>query len=170
MYLNDGNGNFTEDTNNSFTQLYDDGSVTFGDTDGDGDMDLIHSGRNSNNDYVTVYYTNDGNGNFTENTSANLMNIYGGEVIMEDLNNNGSLDLIISGFEATSTFLPTTKIYFNDGAGNFTEDTQNQISGHYLGGIDLGDINGDGSLDLVITGYDENDNPMTKLYTNDGTG
>ncbi|MCC5923066.1 MAG: T9SS type A sorting domain-containing protein [Crocinitomicaceae bacterium] len=170
LYLNDGNGNFTEDTNNLFTQLYDDGSVTFGDADGDGDIDLIHSGRDSNNDYITVYYTNDGNGNFTVNTSANLMNIYGGEVIMEDLNNNGSLDLIISGLDADNSYIATTKVYFNDGTGNFTEDTQNQISGHYLGGIDLGDINGDGNLDLVITGYDESNEPMTKLYTNDGAG
>jgi hypothetical protein len=170
LYLNDGNGNFTEDTNNSFTQLYDYGSLTFGDTDGDGDMDLIQTGKDINNNYFTVFYINDGNGNFTENTSANLINIAAGKVIVEDLNNNGNSDLIISGLDVDNSFMNTTKIYFNDGAGNFTEDTQNQISGHYLGGIDLGDINGDGNVDLVITGYDENDEPMTKLYTNDGAG
>lgn len=170
LYLNDGGGNFIEDTNNSFTQLYDNGTVTFGDTDGDGDIDLIISGGDALGNYLTIFYSNDGNGNFTENTSANLMNIYGGKVRMEDLNNNGNLDLIISGYEADNSFIATTTIYFNDGAGNFIEDTQNQISGHYLGDIDLGDINGDGNVDLVITGYDENDAPMTKLYTSDGAG
>lgn len=34
----------------------------------------------------------------------------------------------------------------------------------------MGDMDADGHLDLVLTGNDENDNPIAKLYLGDGSG
>ena len=64
LYSNDGLGNFTEITQSSLSILTDSGSIAFADTDGDGDQDLLLTGRNSST-YYAHFYLNDGSGNFT---------------------------------------------------------------------------------------------------------
>ncbi len=90
-----------------------------------------------------------------------------------DLNNDGAMDIIISGAVDTSSGGPDTSIagvYLNDGV-NFSLSNSFQIEkALHLGDMKLFDINNDGLLDLVITGLSYNDIVNYKLYTYINTG
>jgi len=76
--------------------------------------------------------------------------------IFFDYDLDGDLDLIISGYnndfsEVTGTH---TFLYTNDGKGNFTIDKRSSFMGIEYGKIDVGDIDNDKDLDIVITGQE----------------
>lgn len=91
-----------------------------------------------------------------------------------DYDNDGDLDLAVSGAEDFLYGLnPTTKIYRND-AGIFV-DIQAKIPGTWFGSISWGDYDNDGKLDLLLTGgtvsrpyfhYLGPYFPITKLFKN----
>ncbi len=93
---------------------------------------------------------------------------YGDMFYVADMNNDGNQDIV--------TFLAETEetsrnvvILEGDGAGSFT---QNVISGSALGGnsaLAVGDIDGDGYKDVLITGWGEGGTAMNVLMS-DGTG
>ena len=68
LYLNDGKGQFTDIAKSAGVAGADSASfgTTFGDFDGDGNIDLYVS----NSDVANVLYKNDGNGTFTDVTSS----------------------------------------------------------------------------------------------------
>jgi hypothetical protein len=78
LYINDGNGNFTELANPSLPQFQNNGvdvadvDVDVADTDNDGDLDILLSGDGDNFMAQTAIYINDGSGQFSELTTTNL--------------------------------------------------------------------------------------------------
>jgi len=73
-----------------------------------------------------------------------------------DHDGDGDLDLLIVGGCEGHTPVQTTKIFLNDGTGNLTEDTSQELIG-VCGGVsssDWIDIDKDGDLDLFFSGYD----------------
>lgn len=163
IYTNDGEGNFTPTTNDIIGTIQ--GDAAFGDLDGDGDLDLIVSGYTGIG-YNTSLYLNDGEGNFSlvENTPFRGTNYASTKFL--DIENDGDLDVIISGTDGASTF---TELYVNDGSGNFSLSTDNSFTGSQLGAIDAADADGDGDTDVLISGFDGSEE-FTKLYINDGLG
>ena len=101
------------------------GFVTFGDVDGDGDVDALESGGGHQ------LSLNDGTGVFTD--SGQRINA-GGDREFGDVDGDGDLDVV-----------GTTTVWLNDGNGVFTDTTQ------ALGGgstMEIGDLDGDGRLGL----------------------
>lgn len=138
-----------------------DGSSNWGDYDGDGDLDLIITGQNRNG-MVSKIYRND-DGSFTDINAV----ITGGPMSSSDwgdYDGDGDLDLIITGLDINSDRI--SKIYRNDD-GTFT-DINAAITGVYNGSSEWGDYDGDGDLDLIITGTGDNIDPSSKIYRNDG--
>jgi len=137
------------------------GSVGWGDYDNDGDLDILLAGSNGA-DGQTHIYRNDGNGVFTE-SGAPLAGISGGKAIRGDYDNDGDLDIFVTGY-STNTYI--TKIYRNEG-GNFVE-TEIALPGTYQAFVAWGDFDNDGDLDLGFCGYTPSFGVVTKIFRNDG--
>ncbi|PJF33097.1 MAG: hypothetical protein CUN57_03045, partial [Phototrophicales bacterium] len=63
-----------------------------------------------------------------------------------------------------------TKLYTNDGTGNFTEVSNTPFEGVTSGSVAFSDVDGDGDEDVLIAGANNSFDRITKLYNNDGTG
>jgi hypothetical protein len=167
IYRNDGSGSFTEINAGSLTGVRD-SSVDLGDLDGDGDLDLVLTGDGATSMPISKIYRNDGSGGFTEINSGSLTGVRDSSVDLGDLDGDSDLDLVLTGDDATAT--PISKIYRNDGSGGFTEINSGSLTGVRDSSVDLGDLDGDSDLDLVLTGIDATSTPVSKIYNNDGIG
>ncbi|PKR80159.1 hypothetical protein CW751_11705 [Brumimicrobium salinarum] len=103
---------------------------------------------------------------FTEVTPSPFKDMFDANSVFTDVDNDGDLDLFIVGFASGESVI----LYKNDGNGNYTEDTGNSFEGVRLADVAVADVNGNGHLDLLISGRDSTNNPTTNLYINDGSG
>jgi hypothetical protein len=165
IYTNNGSGSFDEINSGDLTGVKN-GSIKLGDINGDSKLDLILTGNDGSSE-VSKIYQNDGSGGFTEINSGSLTNVSSGSVDLGDINGDSKLDLILTGNDGSSR---VSKIYTNNGSGGFTEINSGGLIGVYNSSIDLGDIDGDGDLDLILTGYDGSSTRVSKIYQNDGSG
>lgn len=115
---------------------------------------------------------NNGDGTFTAKEDTPFAPLFYGKVELVDLNGDGHLDAFISGSyqDENADMFSETKIYFNDGSGNFTLSA-NDLVGVTTGGVDFADVNKDGHIDFVLTGSDlQTGMNVSKLYLNDSNG
>ena len=124
-------------------------SLATGDVDGDGDIDVV---LGIDGGYVKLF-TNDGFGNFADAVDIAdtdpATGFHARSVLLGDLDGDGDLDLVAAREE------DATRIYLNNGAGSF--GTPQSAGG---GGVfnslpapdsaSLGDVDGDGRLDLIV--------------------
>lgn len=166
IYLNDGAGGFSEDTEASLTGV-ESGSVSVGDFDGDDDLDLLITGRTGETEdgEIAEIYLNDGAGGFSEDTEASLTGVEFSTTSTGDFDDDGDLDLLITGFDNVANSV--SSIYLNDGLGGFSKDNSNSLVGVSFGSVATGDFDGDSDIDLFLTG---NGSRTGQFYTNDGTG
>ncbi|MDB4808002.1 DUF5011 domain-containing protein [Verrucomicrobia bacterium] len=160
IYRNDGGNSFVELTNISLPGIWY-GSSAWGDFDNDNDLDIILTGR-SDAGSLTRIYRNNGSDSFSAVTGLNLTQLQDGSVAWGDYDNDGDLDLIITGVEGNAN---RCKIYRNDGSDSFV-DIEASLAGavSYGNSVAWGDYDSDGDLDVLLTG-----NPDTaKVYRNDG--
>ncbi len=102
--------------------------------------------------------------NFTlANPQPNIMEGYGGTFASGDIDGDGDLDLFMTRIG------PWTKLYKNDGTGNFTEVTHNfPRSGSSQAFFK--DLDNDGDLDLFFSGQNELAQKFANIYRNNGSG
>lgn len=165
IFINDGNGVFTEDLTQNITAV-DYSDADFGDVDGDGDLDLIITGESPA--FITELYLNDGSGNFTLVTGTSFSPGRGGEIKFFDSDGDGDLDFLVTGGN-TSSIDENTDLYINDGNGNFTVDNTLGIDDFRQSSFDVGDVDGDGDLDVLMNGRRAGVDEAV-LYLNDGNG
>ncbi|MFC2173831.1 FG-GAP repeat domain-containing protein, partial [Acidobacteriota bacterium] len=166
VYLNDGAGHF--DWPGSTRRFSDIGStsIAVGDLDGDGDLDIV-SGRHARQNEI---YLNDGACNFPE---AGEFGLNEGpdqdltwKVALGDMDGDGDLD-IVAGDDYLS--LPTKNaVYMNDGDGNFDVPFAVRPFGgdDRTRGIALGDVDGDGDLDIAA-GNEGRAGRQNRVYLNE---
>jgi hypothetical protein len=81
------------------------------------------------------------------------------------VDNDGDLDAYMNGQGAAGFH---SKLYLNDGNGGYTLDPANNFFGAANAAADFADVDNDGDVDLMVSGY--NNGQFVKLYTNDGNG
>ncbi len=140
---------------------YRDGSVEWGDYDGDGDLDLLITGSTKTSSASNIY-RNDRNNRFVK-VNTDFPGISYGVGRWADYDNDGDLDVIISGNESSG--MVVTELFRNDN-GNFNH-IDIGFADLKLSDIAWGDYDNDGDLDFVITGESQSGKFESRLYTND---
>lgn len=164
-YRNNGNGSFSHLQTTGLPNVAF-SSITTGDIDGDDDLDLFITGFWDGATFHSELFKNDGTGYFVS-ANATFTNVGVGESKFFDADNDGDLDLFY--FGRISQFSQVSKLYFNDGAGNFSESTQ-YFPPNHKGSLSIGDVNADGYLDILMSGESGSIAGTTQLFLNNGDG
>jgi Leucine-rich repeat (LRR) protein len=135
----------------------------WGDYDNDGDLDIVLTGGASPISIARVY-RNDGGGVFTD-VAAGLKGVGHGSVDWGDYDNDGDLDILLTGWSSDSERID--KLYRNDGADVFTEVTTSLV-GVETSSAAWGDYDNDGDLDIALTGLSVGGTLVGKVYRNEG--
>jgi hypothetical protein len=155
------------------------------DMDGDGDTDIVAMGTarrytgNTFIDYPQLLLLRNQTAeskdakfgsffsynNIYNATSIILDSVEKGDIKLVDFNNDGLVDITLAGLDVNAN--PVTKFYLNEGGfGNFTLSKNASIPQYKEAAISWGDANGDGSMDMVISG-NKLVGSSTSIYMND---
>lgn len=165
IYYNMGNNTFRK-RDDTGIEAVSWGSVHIADLNGDGRMDIFVNGQGSSV-YVSKLYFQQEDGSFVASNNT-FMGTYFSASAIFDANGDGLDDILITGF--STNYRPETKLYLNKDDGVFVEHEGSGIDGIYFSSISVADFEGDGDLDLLISGMDSTFAPSLKLYLNDGAG
>ena len=196
LYQNDGDGSFTDvSLDVGIDNPHWASSAAFFDSDNDGWLDLyvtnyVEYSTESNPwcgepvqgeraycdpDYFEgvedIFYHNDGQGNFSDWSVRSGINKARGKglgVVPGDIDNDGDMDIYVANDKVMNL------LFINDGLGHFTEKALftgvgfNENGRAEAGmGVDFGDFNRDGWLDLFVTNFSGETNT---LYLNEKNG
>ena len=169
------NNNYGQNSNNGYTYGMNlsmkETKLDIADMDGDGDTDIVAMGTarrqngNTSIDYPQLLLLRNQTiesknakfgsffsyGNIYNATSIILDSVEKGDIKLVDFNNDGLVDITLAGLDVKAN--PVTKFYLNEGGfGNFTLAKNESIPQYKDASISWGDANGDGSMDMVISG------------------
>jgi hypothetical protein len=158
VFVNDGEGNLAIewpfDLGTSWTRC-----VAMADVDGDGDPDIVIGNSEKRN----TIYLNDGGGSFTAVRDLDV-----GNVAVGDMDGDDHLDIV------TANLNEQNAVYLNDGAGHFPGTSVYTrpfgTGSDSAGGLAVGDMDGDGHLDIVVGNSSWSGDRQNVVYLNDGAG
>jgi PKD repeat protein/predicted nucleotidyltransferase len=159
IYKNNGDNTFAEQQDISLVGVYE-SSVAWGDYDNDGDLDILITG-DSYNGWVSKIYQNNGDNTFTENPTVNLKGVFYGAAVWGDYDNDGDLDILITGGGITN-------IYRNENKNLFIEQLSISLPGLTFSSAAWGDYDNDGDLDFIISGLLKGQGEVSMIYKNNG--
>lgn len=178
LYRNDGGGKFTKMDNFKLeSNLWIDdatgnaearymGMTVAADFNGDGWQDIVVMDADGN---PALYINNGGDGSFTLDANSGLSKQRGGTIAVGDFNKDGYPDLLVNGW-SDSTQGDGITINKNMGNGKFVPVTSSNFVGAEKGQAMFVDVDGDGYLDVFVTGESsvEGWNRIAYVFRNNG--
>jgi len=131
-------------------------SVAVADVNGDGNPDiLVINGEGSTTNGNVGVLLGNGNGTFQPAvnypTAATLATTVAGDMVVADVNGDGQLDLIVSSQCLDSSCVQgAISVLLGNGDGTFQAPQTYSSGGYGAGHLALGDVNGDGVLDVLV--------------------
>jgi len=164
IYINNGTSLVENSTwQQNLTGVYR-SALSFGDIDNDGDLDLALTG-NTITSIISKIYINNGT-TFAESQQwqSNLTSVSKSALSFGDIDNDGDLDLLLSGKDSSSNKF--TSVYLNNET-SLVEDFvwKNNLANVEDSSLALADFDNDGDLDLSLTGCCD----IHRIYRNNGT-
>ncbi len=176
LYINDGKGNFTNETKKRLPKMMTSGqSISAGDINGDGYLDLFLGGRQTPGYYPFAprsYLLLNRNGSFVDITN-NSKDLMGPGLItaslFDDFDKDGDLDIICVG-----EWMPIS--FFENQNNKFVNVTESKGTSKDIGwwySLEKGDFNNDGQMDYIAgnLGWNNKFHPShehpLEIYCND---
>lgn len=168
--LGDGKGHFAPLADSPMSFAYQPGTITLGDVNNDGILDMGVASKDKEKEYVRIFMGN-GKGMFSLTSGSPLIvstatETYKPSLRFGDINEDGKVDIVMANGRRNSI-----EILFGDGRGGFSigpvvrlEPGQNR---HYFA---LGDVDGDRHLDVVLSINTEADGVPGRLVIKRGDG
>ena len=157
------------------------GQIVPFDSDNDGDQDFFithYYGDSYEREGGIRFYRNNEGGSFTEVTQEVGLDVTRGNcwgVAAADYDEDGDIDLLLTGFSGTVDDASRSQLYTNDGTGYFTEVTASagDIGGEQEGfrGTEFFDYDNDGDLDICVaeSGSSLSTSSLSICRNDDGT-
>jgi len=137
------------------------GSVSWGDFDLDGDLDLLVCGSKGTTDNtITAIYENYGGNVFIEHVRSTFASSFRGEAVWYDYDNDGYLDVLVSGINSG------TKLYRNLYGEQFELVSHTGLPDLTFTSVDVVDYDGDGYEDIILSGVNDENLPYISVYHN----
>ena len=168
IYINDGNGVFTDESNRiGFIGRC--RGAELGDIDNDGDLDIIFA---QDFNAQPALFVNTGSGFFVNVTASQLpqITLSSSRAQFGDIDNDGDLDIYITSGTTSRFTCGQYRVWVNDGDGFYTDETASRLPiGNVCNNMDciFGDIDNDFDLDIRTASTGNNN---SRLYRNDGNG
>ncbi|UCD80353.1 MAG: VCBS repeat-containing protein [Desulfobacterales bacterium] len=129
------------------------------DINGDGHFDIIAANATSTTQGGVQVWLGDGKGNWPIESGPTISGIYM-DVLVADLNQDGNLDLIGSGWGTHGAL----RIWLGDGTGNWSSTNPLEKGNYY--GLSIGDLNSDGHFDIFAGSHRKG----ARIFLGDGLG
>ncbi len=134
--------------------------LTFGDINNDGIVDLV-----SQNQAGLKIWIGKGDGAFECIETIAENNYREGDVKLADLDGDGNLDFVVSGWASGVDYV---NFYKGNGDGTFELKNPSDKRNIRSSGVAVADFNNDGKLDVLIMGYSDQDSWTDDLYLGNG--
>jgi len=146
LWINDGKGNFTDQTAARLPQVLDNSAnVRFADINGDGWVDAVVANNGQNSVLI-----NQGGGYFIDEGVARLgaLEDSSRSLALADVDGDGDLDVMFANSRGQQD-----RLYLNDGSGHFVDVTATRIPASLASStsVQLADFDCDGDMDAFIT-------------------
>lgn len=157
-YINRKDGTFADLTPGNLSGAYQ-GQSALADLNGDGTLDIISTGNGDNWACLASVFLNtigaDGTPSYryVAETESGILGVSRANPLAADFNADGRTDLAINGEPSDGSGF-RNRIYYQREDGTFAMDTSYPVVPvNQDGGINMGDWNGDGNMDLIVGGY-----------------